>query len=81
MQRLLVQVYLILGLDTVTSNQVAGPIVAGGLDPGPVQVGPNNAGNFLTNQAQMRAASPNLTDFQSIMDQAQFASSSCWSNP
>ncbi len=62
-----------ISLDTVASNQVAGPIVAG-LDPGPVQVGPNNAGNFLTSQAQMRAASPNLTDFQSIMDQAQFAS-------
>ena len=64
-----------IGLDTVTSNQVAGPIAAG-LDPGSVQVNPNNAGNILTTQAKMRAASPNLTDFQNIMDQAQFSSPS-----
>ena len=63
-----------IGLNTATSNQIASmdPFFSG-VNPGPVQVGPNNAGNFLTNQAQMRAASPNLTDFQSIMDQAQFA--------
>jgi len=69
-----------IGLDTATStgiasNQVAGPIVAGNeVLPPPVASRVTDSGNFLTNQAQMRAASPNLTDFQSIMDQAQFAS-------
>jgi hypothetical protein len=70
-----------IGLDFATStggianNQVAGPIAAGlEVPPPPVAPRVTDSGNFLTSQAQMRAASPNLTDFQSIMDQAQFAS-------